>query len=159
VREIGLGETVSIRGVEVRAVPAMHDGHRDGRRGPGAEAIGYLISGGGRTVYFAGDTDLFAEMSELGPLDLALLPVWGWGTYVGKGHLDPERAAEAAALLRPRIAVPVHWGTFFPAGLRHLRPRFLSEPPREFARLAGHRAPGVEVRVLEPGSSTDLGAP
>jgi L-ascorbate metabolism protein UlaG (beta-lactamase superfamily) len=156
VREIGLGETVSIAGAELTAVPALHDGHRDGRRGPAAEALGYLIRDGGRTVYFAGDTDLFDEMSELGPIDLALLPVWGWGTSVGDGHLDPERAARALQLIRPRVAVPIHWGTFFPVGLRRLRPRFLTEPPREFRRLAAQLAPEVEVRIVEPGAEMPL---
>jgi L-ascorbate metabolism protein UlaG (beta-lactamase superfamily) len=156
IREISLGETASIAGLEVTAVPALHDGHRDGRRGPGAEALGYLIRGGGRTVYFAGDTDLFDEMSELGAVDLALLPVWGWGTSVGDGHLDPERAARALELIRPRVAVPIHWGTFFPFGLRRLRPRFLSEPPRELARLAAELTPEVEMRILEPGSGMPL---
>lgn len=156
VREIRLDETISIGGLQLTAVPAMHDGHRDGQRGPQAEAIGYVIRSADRTVYFAGDTDLFPEMSDLAPLDLALLPVWGWGTSVGTGHLDPERAAKALELLRPRIAVPIHWGTFFPIGLRLLRPRFLTEPPRDFARLARRAAPAVDVRVVEPGSETSL---
>jgi L-ascorbate metabolism protein UlaG (beta-lactamase superfamily) len=156
VLEIGRGETVSIGDIEVTAVPAAHDGHR-GRWGGEVEALGYVIRAGGRTVYFAGDTDLFAEMSDLGAVDLALLPVWGWGASVGEGHLDPEKAARAVSLIRPRIAVPIHWGTFYPAGLRRLRPEPLVRPPLEFARLARELAPGVEVRVLEPGSTTALG--
>ena len=159
IREIRLGEPISIAGVEVTATPAVHDGHRDGRWGPGAEAVGYLVRDGHTTVYFAGDTDLFRGMSELGPIDLALLPVWGWGTSAGEGHLDPEDAARALELLRPRVAVPIHWGTFFPLGLRRLRPRFLTEPPREFARLAAELAPEVDVRILEPGSETTLPSP
>src|SRR3954452_21432336 len=43
VLEIRIGETISIAGVEVTATPAVHDGHRDGRRGPGAEAVGYRV--------------------------------------------------------------------------------------------------------------------
>lgn len=156
VREIGLGETIEVAGVELTAVPAVHDGHRDFNRGPGAESVGYLIKGRGRTVYFAGDTDLFPEMSRLGPMDLALLPVWGWGTSVGEGHLDPRRAAKAVELLHPRVAVPIHWGTFFPLGWRRFRPQFLTEPPREFARLAARLAPEVDVRILEPGAETSL---
>jgi L-ascorbate metabolism protein UlaG (beta-lactamase superfamily) len=155
IREIGRGETISVEGIDVTAVPAVHDGHRD-RRGRQIEPLGYVIRKGGRTVYFAGDTDLFPEMSELGPLDLALLPVWGWGFSVGAGHLDPERAARALKLLRPRLAVPIHWGTFYPIGLRRLRPEPLTEPPLEFARLAGRLTPEVEVRVLNPGSETSL---
>jgi hypothetical protein len=69
---------------------------------------------------------------------------------LGAGHLDPERAAEALALLRPRLAVPIHWGTLFPVGLRDRRRR-LTDPPGEFERAAAKLAPGVEIRVLEPG--------
>jgi L-ascorbate metabolism protein UlaG (beta-lactamase superfamily) len=156
ITEVGLGETISEVGLEVKAVPAVHDGHRDGRRGPGAEALGYVISAGDRTVYFAGDTDLFDGMSELSSIDVALLPIWGWGTYVGEGHLDPEAAARALALIRPRVAVPIHWGTFFPVGLRRLRPQYLTFPPREFALEAARIAPDVEVRVLDPGTEMVL---
>mgnify|MGYP003942199099 CR=1 FL=1 len=46
------------------------------------------------------------------PLDLALLPVWGWGPRLGSGHLDPARAVDAVARLRPRVAIPMHWGSF-----------------------------------------------
>jgi L-ascorbate metabolism protein UlaG (beta-lactamase superfamily) len=155
IREIGRGETISADGVEVTGVEAVHDGRRD-RWGTEIEALGYVISGGGKRVYFAGDTDLFEDMSDLGPLDVALLPVWGWGHSIGAGHLDPARAAEALGRLRPRLAVPIHWGTFYPAGLRRLRPEPLTDPPHEFARLAGELAPEVEVRVLEPGSEMTL---
>jgi len=156
IREIRAGETVSVGGVEISGVRAVHDGYRDGHRGEQIQALGYLLRRGGRTVSFAGDTDLFPQMSELGPVDLALLPVWGWGLSVGQGHLDPERAARALQMIQPRLAVPIHWGTLYPAGLRLLRPELLTEPPREFARLAGQLAPGVEVRILEPGSETTL---
>ncbi len=153
--EVGRGETVSVGEVAITGVPAEHGGRR-GRWGSEIEPLGYVISGGGRTVYFAGDTDLFDQMSDIGPVDVVLLPVWGWGPSVGKGHLDPEKAARAAALLRPRLAVPIHWGTFYPAGVRRLRPEPLMAPPHEFARLARSLAPGVEVRVVEPGSETSL---
>jgi L-ascorbate metabolism protein UlaG (beta-lactamase superfamily) len=159
VREIGRGETISIDGIEVTGTPAVHDGHRDFHRGTEIEPLGYQIAGHRRTVYFAGDTDLFPGMSDLGPIDLALLPVWGWGTTVGAGHLDPERAARALQLIQPRMAVPIHWGTFFPVALRRLRPQFLTEPPLEFARLAARIAPEVEVRVLQPGDETSIESP
>jgi L-ascorbate metabolism protein UlaG (beta-lactamase superfamily) len=154
--EIGRGETISVGGLEVSGVPALHDGRRDGWGDQRIEPLGYLISGGGRKVYFAGDTDLFDGMADLPTLDLALLPVWGWGPSVGSGHLDPARAARALALLRARVAVPIHWGTFYPLGLSRLRPDPLSEPPREFKRLAAELAPDVSVEVLQPGSEMPL---
>ena len=153
--ELGRGETVSIGEVEVTAVPAEHGGRR-GRWGREIEPLGFVIRNDERSVYFAGDTGLFDEMSELGPVDVALLPVWGWGPSVGKGHLDPGTAARALTLVRPRLAVPIHWGTFYPAGVRRWRPDPLVEPPHEFARLARELAPEVEVRVLQPGSETSL---
>jgi len=153
--ELGRGETVSIGEVEVTAVPAEHGGRRD-RWGNEIEPVGYVIRNEERSVYFAGDTDLFDGMSEVGPVDVALLPVWGWGPSIGEGHLDPETAARALTLVRPRLAVPIHWGTFYPAGVRRWRPEPLVEPPQEFARLARELAPGVEVRVLQPGSETSL---
>jgi L-ascorbate metabolism protein UlaG (beta-lactamase superfamily) len=156
VREVGVGETVSVGGVEVTGVRAVHDGYRDVHWGEQIQALGYLLRRGGRTVYFAGDTDLFPGMAELGPVDVALLPIWGWGLSVGEGHLDPERAARALEMIRPGMAVPIHWGTFYPVGLRLLWPEPLTEPAREFARLAARLAPGTEVRVLEPGAETSL---
>ena len=156
IHETGIGETISIEGVEVTAVPAIHNGFRRRHRGEEIDPLGYLIRAGGRTVYFAGDTDLFAGMSDLGPVDLALLPIWGWGASVGDGHLDPERAVRALEMIRPRLAVPIHWGSLYPIGWRRLLPKPLTEPPLEFERLAREITPEVEVRILEPGSETVL---
>lgn len=142
VRELAAGEATDVAGVRVRATPAEHEVRR-GFREHGA--VGYVVA---ERVYFAGDTDLFAEMEGLGEVDVALLPVWGWGTSLGPGHLDPAGAAEAVARLRPRVAVPIHWGTYFPAHRGRGGHRLLDEPPREFARLVAERAP--ECRVVVP---------
>jgi hypothetical protein len=79
--------------------------------------MGHVLEACGTRVYASGDTDLFDGMSALGPLDVALLPVWGWGPTLGPGHLDPARAALAVERLRPRVAVPVHWGSLALTGL------------------------------------------
>lgn len=144
--------------VVIRAVPAVHDGGRP-PFGPQATAVGYLIEFAGRRVYFAGDTDLFPDMAYLGPVDLALLPVWGWGPNLGPGHMDPAGAAQAAALLSAGAAIPIHWGTYFPLGMRQAllgAARFLTDPPREFASRAAEVAPDTDVLVLEPGDGCDL---
>jgi L-ascorbate metabolism protein UlaG (beta-lactamase superfamily) len=149
--ELASGESHRVGPVLVTATTADHE---IGRRGVAAEPVGYLVEGSQR-VYFAGDTDVFDGMAALGAggLDLALLPVWGWGPTLGPGHMNPERAARAAALLAPRLAVPIHWGTFYPAGLARLRPRPLTAPPHEFAARARALAPRVEVRIAPPGSA------
>jgi L-ascorbate metabolism protein UlaG (beta-lactamase superfamily) len=113
--------------------------------------MGFIIQGSHRT-YFAGDTDLFPEMARIGQdLDVALLPVWGWGPRLGNGHMDPLRAAESLPMLRPRVAIPIHWGTFCPIGTGWMQ--FLSRPPRAFAHYAADLAPEVEICILEPGQS------
>jgi len=150
--EVDVGERVRIKTLQVVATPANHDGRRNpcGRRLP---TLGFEVTGS-LNAYFAGDTDLFPEMAALaGGLDLALLPVAGWGPNLGPGHLDPERAARAAALLRPRIAVPIHWGTFAALGVRSGDPE---APAREFELEAGRQAPEVDVRVLRPGERLPL---
>ena len=112
---------MDLGGVQVDAVEALHSGFRP-PLGPTAPAIGFVIRGT-RSVYFAGDTDMFPGMADLGPIDLALIPVWGWGPTLGRGlHLDPLRAAEALRLIRPRAAVPIHWGTYWPHAMGRVFP-------------------------------------
>ncbi|MGN6202079.1 MAG: MBL fold metallo-hydrolase [Solirubrobacterales bacterium] len=155
VSELKPGETSVVGQLAVTAVEASHPG--GGRRfARDPEAIGFLVRGR-QDVYFAGDTDLFPGMSGLDPdLDLALLPIWGWGPNIGEGHLDPAGAARAAAALSPRLAVPIHWGTFYPLGLDRIRPRPLRQPGQAFASQMRELAPHVETRVLSPGESTSL---
>jgi L-ascorbate metabolism protein UlaG (beta-lactamase superfamily) len=153
VRELAAGGEVRVGPVVVRATPAEHGGRSTPGRPTGA--IGYVLLGSAR-IFFAGDTDLFDGMTGLVPdLDLALLPIWGWGPWIGPGHLDPARAAEAVARLRPRIAVPIHWGTLRPF-YRSSRARFLREPAEAFVAAVRERAPHTEIRVLAPGESLDF---
>lgn len=155
VSELAPGEAAAVGSLTVAAVEADHDGGRR-RFAPAPQAIGFLVSGR-RRIYFAGDTDYFPAMEDLGPgLDLALLPIWGWGPNIGEGHLDPEGAARAAAALQPRLAVPIHWGTLYPFGLRRLRSAPLRKPAERFAAGLRRLAPQVEARVLLPGESTPL---
>ncbi len=164
VEEIAPGETLTDGDLTVTATEAVHSGHRWGPRlthGPQSPAIGHLLESGDRKVYNAGDTDLFDGMREFGPVDVALLPVWGWGPNLGPGHLDPFRAAQAAGLLGARAAVPVHWGTLAVPGLRRTARmrRLLADPPRIFA--AEVKAAGLTTEVLctEPGADVVLPAP
>ena len=169
VDELAPGETLVDGPLSVTATPAEHSGHRFGprsTRGPHAPAVGHLLSAAGTTVYAAGDTDLFPGMAGLAgdrTIDVALLPVWGWGPSLGPGHLDPGRAAEAVALLRPRVAVPVHWGTLCLPGLTRLptpyRARMrasLVEPPRAFAAAVAAAGLTTTVVPTAPGSPVVL---
>jgi L-ascorbate metabolism protein UlaG (beta-lactamase superfamily) len=145
------GQSHRIGPVTLTATPASHDGRRK-PFGPRAAAVGYLLTSRDCAIYFAGDTDLFPAMRDLSPVDLALLPVWGWGPNLGPGHLDPVRAAHAVDLLRPRRAVPIHWGTLFPYGMQLLFPDRLRLPARQFARAVAALGGSTEVLVMAPGS-------
>lgn len=151
IEEVRAGDRTSVGPLSVSVTYAHHGGSRF-PFGPEADAVGYLFHGA-RSVYFAGDTDIFPEMSDIhDDMDVALLPVWGWGPTLGEGHLNPRRAAESLAMLRPRAAIPIHWGTFAPLGLGWLRPRFLTAPPYDFADHASDVAPDVQVHVVHPGN-------
>jgi L-ascorbate metabolism protein UlaG (beta-lactamase superfamily) len=156
VDEVVPGDRITVGEATITALPAGHDGRRLPLGAP-VGTLGYEIAGAQR-VYFAGDTELFDGMRDMaGRFDVALLPVWGWGPSLGPGHMDPLSAARAVAILRPAVAVPIHWGTFFPVGLEALRGSALVEPPRVFARHVAELAPEVEVRVLAPGDELALG--
>lgn len=155
VEELAPGESTTAGSVSITATPAAHSSSRL-PGGPHAIPLGYLISGS-RRLYFAGDTDLFPAMAHLATdLDVALLPVWGWGRTLGPGHLDPHRAAEALRLLRPRLAIPIHWGTYARVGLVGRVPTFLTDPPHLFTEEASRLAPEVPVRIVQPGEEIDL---
>ncbi|MEU2393230.1 MBL fold metallo-hydrolase [Streptomyces sp. NPDC007369] len=157
VAEVVPGDEVDVGcGVTVRAVSARHDGRRLPFGPHLAPALGYVVQGARRT-YFAGDTGLFASMAEeVGPVDVALLPVGGWGPYLGPGHLDAARAARALASLAPAAAVPVHYGTYWPIGLDAVRPHEFHAPGEDFLRHAGRLAPKVAVRVPGHGERVRL---
>ena len=106
----------------------------------GGMPTGLIIELGGKRVYFAGDTNLFGDMSLIGEqgLDAALLPI---GDHYTMG---PEEAARTLDLLKPKVAIPMHYGTFPP----------LTGDPAVFRREGEAR--GVDVRILKPGEHTTL---
>jgi L-ascorbate metabolism protein UlaG (beta-lactamase superfamily) len=157
VHAIETGASLRVGSVDVIAVPAVHSGPGPPSV-PIAACAGYMICGS-QTIYFAGDTAPFPEMTGLGEtydIDLALIPVWGWGPTLGDGHMSPNEAAYALTLLRPRVAVPIHWGTFRPLGNMWSRMGFLTDPPYTFSGYAAHLAPDTAVRILNPGESLVL---
>ncbi|HEV8570402.1 MAG TPA: MBL fold metallo-hydrolase [Actinoplanes sp.] len=155
--ELAPGEETAVGAVKIRAVPAAHPGGRGPWSRSQAVALGFVVEGVSRSWY-AGDTGLFDEMSELAPLDLALIPVGGWGPTLGShGHLDAAAGAEALRRVKSSWAVPVHYGTFWPIGLTRVRPHMFSEPGEEFARRAARTAPDTQVRVLDHGETLTIG--
>ncbi|TDU86781.1 L-ascorbate metabolism protein UlaG (beta-lactamase superfamily) [Kribbella voronezhensis] len=154
--EVAAGNQVRIGRLDITAVTAAHDGRRlpwSAHEGP---ALGYRVEGS-PSVWFAGDTDLYDDLAaEAGPVDLALVPVGGWGPSLGPGHLDPVRAAEAVRRVGARIAVPVHFGTFWPIGCDWLKPDLFLPPGSRFEAAMTALDPEVRVELLAPGESTEV---
>ncbi|MDK2464050.1 MAG: MBL fold metallo-hydrolase [Candidatus Korarchaeota archaeon] len=128
--EISPGREVEVSGVKVRAVPAYNVRPERRKFHPRDKGyVGYVFELDGIRIYHAGDTDFIPEMADL-EVDVALLPVSG--TYV----MDAEEAARAAAALRPRVVIPMHYGSIVGS----------ERDARHFAELVE----GCEVVVLEP---------
>jgi L-ascorbate metabolism protein UlaG (beta-lactamase superfamily) len=151
--------------VEVQAVHAKHT-RRRWVVSPPTEPLGFIVHGSS-TIYFAGDTGLFDGMEDFEErIDLALLPIETWGVRPPEGrHLSPRSAAHALSLLKPRIAVPIHWGTLYVPGSAYAGKQATyawfqrtRKRPEEFVQLAAAAAPDVDVRLLEPGESLELGS-
>jgi L-ascorbate metabolism protein UlaG (beta-lactamase superfamily) len=139
--------------VDVEVVDAHHLSGRGPHSRVSAPPVGYVMRVGGRAVYFAGDTDLFDGMRELGPLDVALLPIWGWGQTLGERHLNPESAATAAKWLDPTTVVPIHWGTYSPSRVGGGRPAWIDQPPNAFRDALAALGLDDRLCVLQPGES------
>jgi L-ascorbate metabolism protein UlaG (beta-lactamase superfamily) len=146
------GDVVPFGAIEIEITHADHGSLRRGRTR--SDAVGFVFRGT-RHVYFAGDTDVFDEMSELaGTLDAALLPVAGWGHSLPPGHLDVAKAVRVLELMQPRIAVPIHWGTLAPFGVRRLGGS--DTVAEDFRAEAAERVPHIDVRVLRIGDTLAL---
>lgn len=94
------GETVTIEGVGIEAVPAYNINKQFHPRSN--NWVGYIFTLGGERIYQAGDTDLIPEMRDI-KADIAILPIGG--TYT----MTPEEAAEAASWIGPKIVIPMHF--------------------------------------------------
>ncbi|MGB6407999.1 MAG: metal-dependent hydrolase [Planococcus donghaensis] len=105
----------------------------------GGMPAGILFQAEGKTIYHAGDTEVFGDMKILGErndIDVAFVPI---GDYFTMG---PEDAAYAVELLKPKMVVPIHFNTFPP----------IEQDPEHFKSLVKD----VQVNILQPGESIDL---
>ena len=159
IHEVMPGERVRIGPLEVVGTDAKHRGTRHplAARTP---SLGYVISGS-RSVYFAGDTGFFSGIADVWPerLDLALLPIAGIGPLMPEfKHMSPRHAVKAMGLLRPRLVVPIHWGTYHLPGTALFRfgPDFHRRAPFLFMAQAADLEPDVHTVLLRPGESLSL---
>jgi L-ascorbate metabolism protein UlaG (beta-lactamase superfamily) len=133
---MNIGGTAEVKGLKITMVQAFHTAAR-------GAPTGFVLQGGGKIVYHAGDTGLFGDMQLIGKLyhpNVALLPM---GSYYTMGPLE---AAEAVRLITPEIVVPMHYQTF----------PVLVQSIDEFTKFVREKAPQVKVVGLKPGEYFDF---
>jgi L-ascorbate metabolism protein UlaG (beta-lactamase superfamily) len=162
VTEVVEGDLLEVGPLRVEVVHAEHKHGRGPHTKLTASPLGFIVDtdaaggGDGQRVYYPGDTDLFDGMATFDDIDLALLPIWGWGSTLGTGHLDPPRAARAAELIDPKMVVPIHWGTYAPEDGRRRLPPWFTDAPDLFIEAMESTGQSAILRVLDPGQSITL---
>ncbi len=124
----------------VQFTPAFHSSSHDGHYL--GEPCGIVFTTlENRKIYHAGDTALFSDMALIGKLglDIAFLPIGSYYT------MDPEAAAEAVQLLKPKIAIPIHYNTL---------PAITQDPHRFKAMVESHSK--TQVIIMRPGESVTV---
>jgi L-ascorbate metabolism protein UlaG (beta-lactamase superfamily) len=123
--------SVKINTVYAYNTPEGHSTRKPHHKG---QCVGYVIEVDGRRIYHAGDTDFVPEMSQLGKIDIAFLPIGGIFT------MDANEALEAARIIKPKLIVPMH---------------ALKSDPKLFAEKVGKEHVAACI-YLEPGQSYEL---
>ena len=141
-RTIGMnkGGTISLGFLRVTMVHAQHSSSTQGDLVYLGEAAGFVVEAEGKRVYFAGDTGVFGDMRLIaeihGPIDLAALPIGDCYT------MGPKEASYACRLLRAKVVLPIHWGTF---------PMLTGTPDALEVLIAD--LPGTRLAKLSPGET------
>lgn len=116
---------------------------------------GWVVRTDEHRVYFSGDTAMFpgfAEIGErLGPFDVAMIETGAYDPLWADVHLGPEQAVVAAQMVRAKLYMPVHWGTF------DLALHSWTEPIERV--LEASARVGVKLVAPRPGQSFEPAAP
>lgn len=157
---VALEDWLDLGGLEIRLVPAVHHSRRMPHR-PN-DTHGHLLRTPEVTVWIAGDTSLHDGIRRLGPVaghehvDIAIVPIGGWGPRLSPGHLGPEEAALACVWSGARYAVPVHWGTFHVPPTGHFG-GWMERPGPQFAAALHEVAPSCHLVLLGQGDTWTWG--
>jgi N-acyl-phosphatidylethanolamine-hydrolysing phospholipase D len=153
--ELDWWESGRIGALTITCTPAQHSSGRSVTLTDQNSRLwsSWVVAGGGRRLYFAGDTGYFAGFAEigrrLGPFDVAALPIGGYSDYPHHhpNHVSPEESVRAFRDLGARLLVPMHWGTF------ELNREPYGEPPARLMREAQRVGVEDDVAVLSPGQT------
>lgn len=147
VRALQPWQSATVDGLKITAVPAKHAVYE----------VTFVVSGGNRSVFFAGDSLVVPEMRTLpdrfGQFDVALLPVNGLQIrfqFNKQIVMNAEQAAELTAILKPTITVPHHYA-FSSGAVGNRLITKADRDPEHFVSAARRLAPDSAVRVVQPG--------
>ncbi|MGI9155338.1 MAG: MBL fold metallo-hydrolase [Marmoricola sp.] len=150
--EVAPGDGLEVAGVQLQVLPARHDGRRSIWEKSAVPALGFRLAARGSSCWYPGDTGVRDDFADVAPVDLAAVPIGGWGPSLGEEHLDPVEAAAAVAEVGARWALAVHYGTFWPMTLRQLKPAnhqlLFVTPPARFRQAVVDT--GVKTEPLTP---------
>jgi len=127
VKPLSPGDDIQVDGVKISAVASYNTNKQFHTRD--SKKLGFIVTTEGIKIYHAGDTDIIPEMKDY-ECDIALLPVSG--TYV----MTAEEASRAVLAIRPKLAIPMHYGSIVGS----------QEDARRFRDLLRGKA---EVKILE----------
>jgi len=133
---MNVGGDVVVKGLKIVMTPALHSSDT-------GTPCGFIVVGSKNTVYHAGDTGFFSDIkyySKAYPIDVALIPIGSVFT------MNPFMAALFVSLFKPKIAIPMHYGTF----------DVLTGKPEEFSKHVSELSPEVKVVTLSPGDKIFL---
>lgn len=138
------GGTANVEGITFTMTEALHSSSIDasGFSFDGGCPAGFVIKIGGHSIYHAGDTGVFGDMRLIGELyepEVALLPIGDRFT------MGIKEAVKAVELIRPKIAIPVHYNTF----------EVIEQDPEEFKRAVEAKGE-TKVLIIHPGESIEL---
>ena len=157
--EVSPGDRVTVAGLEIEVLPAHHDGRRSVVETAPAPAVGFRVDDGRASCWYPGDTG-WSDFTGVRRVDLAAVPIGGWGPTLGDDHLDPHEAARAVEVVGARWALAVHYGTFWPMAMRRLHPanhqRLFETPPERFREAVAEVAGGVTALTPAHAETLDL---
>lgn len=161
ITEVAPGDRLRHGPLTIEVLESDHDGRRHPRSPHVGPALGFRVAAGESSFWFPGDTGLQGELWGIEPVDLALVPIGGWGPTLGHQHLDPRGAAEVLSHVSARWAIPVHYGTFWPIGLRHFQRRTHRDlfmlPQSRFVEAVAERRLDTQVLLPAHGERVVLG--
>ncbi len=155
ITELDWWQTVTLDGITLHCTPSRHF---SGRSLPGRDKTlwaSWALVSSERRAYFSGDTGMFEGFAEigrrLGPFDVTMIEVGAYDSAWADVHPGPEQAVEAHQMLRGKLMLPVHWGTF------NLAVPAWTEPAERLMAAAG--AAGIDIAIPKPGGQIDAAAP